>query len=86
MAREGPLFSPVSPGDVDAPSLHEVASETDAGGLAVKRDAGEFVIEQAEQAIECGLVTAVRRRGQQEQVALLVLGQSLQKLKALLAT
>lgn len=63
VAREGSLLAPVSPGDVDPPSLHVVAGETDAGGLAVERVAREFVIEQAQQAIERGLVAAVRRRG-----------------------
>ena len=42
-------------------------------------------IEQAEQPVERRLVAAVRRRGQQEQVALMVLGQALQQLEALLA-
>jgi len=85
VARESPLFTPVSPGDVDPPPLHKVAGEVDTGGLAVERSACEFVIKQTEQAIECGLVAAVRRRGQQEQVPLPVLGQSFQKLEALLA-
>jgi len=84
VVRESPLFTPVSPGDVDPP-LHKVAGEVDTGGLAVERSACEFVIKQTEQAIECGLVAAVRRRGQQEQVPLPVLGQSFQKLEALLA-
>jgi hypothetical protein len=63
MAREGPLFTPVPPGDVDAPSLHEVAGEADPRGLAVERSNREIVIEKAEQAIERGLVAAMRRCG-----------------------
>ena len=74
MAREGALFTPVRPGEVDAPSLPEVADEADPGRLAVERGTREFVVEQAAQAIERGLVAAVRCRGQQEQVPLLVLG------------
>jgi len=85
VAREGPLFTPVSPGDVDPAPLHKVAGEANPGGLAFERGAREFVIEQVEQAVERGLVAAVRRRGQQEKVPLPILGQSLQQLEALLA-
>lgn len=64
MAREGPLLAPIPPSNVDAPPLYEVAGEADPGGLAVERGTGEFVVEEAQQAIKRGLVAAVRRRGQ----------------------
>ena len=70
VAREDALLAPVAAGDVDPPPLHEMAREPRAVRVAVERAFGKSAIEQAEQPIEGRLVAAVRRRGEQDQMAL----------------
>jgi hypothetical protein len=65
MAREDSLLSPVPPGNVDASTLDEMTRKADPGGFGIERGSGEFLVKQAQQAVEGRFVAAARRRGQQ---------------------
>ena len=84
VSREDALFAPVPPGDVNAPPLHKMSSKADPCSFALERSLGEFLIEQAQQAIECSLVAAVRRCRKEKQMTLWVFRQPLQQLEPLL--
>ncbi len=73
--------------DVAAPALDEMLSEPATVRLAIRaaqvvRQLGELGLEQGEQRTECLFLAAVRRRRDQDQVAILVGGQPLQELVA----
>ena len=70
--RENAFLAPVASRYVDPSTLHEVASKPHAVLLAFKGAFGKTWVEKAEQPVEGRLVAAVRRRSQQDQMALSV--------------
>ena len=84
MAREHAVLAPLPCSDVDAATLDEVAGQPGAPGVAVERAGGKFLIEQAQQPLECRLVTTVRRRSEEHQMPLAIVRKSFQQLETLL--
>ena|SRR5579862_6713849 len=84
MMREYPFLTPVAACDVDPSPLHVMPSQPNSRDLIVESAAFEFVVEKAQQPIECRFVAAVWGGGQQNQVTLAVARKAFQKFKSLL--
>ena len=85
MVRKYPILSPIPAGNIDSTPLHEMTSKPDTECLILQRTLSKVRIKQAKQPVESGLIAAVRRRGQQNQMAFGVLRQVPQKLEALVS-
>jgi hypothetical protein len=84
MLWERAVLAPLARGDVDTAALHEMARQPSAPRVAVERACREFDVEQSKQPVEGRFVAAVRRRRQQNEVALAILRETLEQLEPLL--
>jgi hypothetical protein len=62
--RESAVFAPLATGDVDPPTLHKMARETNTSSIGIECAIRELFIEKAEEATESRFIAAVRGCGQ----------------------
>src|SRR5580704_15425147 len=84
MSREYSTFAPVSARDIGSLALDQVTCEPNPESIVIESADSEARVKQPKQPLEGRLIPAVGRGGQENEVALLILGQAAQEFESLL--
>lgn len=84
MAWERTVFAPIFACDIDALPLNEMSRQANPRMFIVECAQRETRIEEAEQPVKGSFIATVRRGGEENEMALRIIGKALQKLEPLL--